>query len=247
MQAHTGADVIGWFEHDVVLGLIRSVATDDVEDAATTLADAVRREVDAQLDAIPGKRVRVSLRDLLLAERRRRATDSRPGQLTASDRVTWRTSPPSARWISFGSLACLIAFAPVFLAVAALVKLTSRGPVLFRQQRVGRGRTSVHDAQVPDDARRTPTSAIHQEYVENFIQQGQAATSGKDAVFKMVNDPRITPVGSFLRKTSLDELPQFWNVLRGEMSLVGPRPPLAIRGGSTSAGTAAASSRPSRA
>ena len=83
LQAQTGADVIGWFERDVVLGLIRSVAPVDLEDAATTLADAVRREVDAQLDALPGRRVRVSLRDLLLAERRRLAGDSRPGQLTA--------------------------------------------------------------------------------------------------------------------------------------------------------------------
>jgi lipopolysaccharide/colanic/teichoic acid biosynthesis glycosyltransferase len=126
----------------------------------------------------------------------------------------------------FGSLCCLIAFSPLFVAVALAVKLTSRGPVLFRQQRIGRaGRPftmlKFRTMHVGLDER------IHREYVEAFIQHGQAATSGTGTVFKLVNDPRITSVGGFLRKSSLDELPQFLNVLSGEMSLVGPRPPVA--------------------
>jgi lipopolysaccharide/colanic/teichoic acid biosynthesis glycosyltransferase len=117
-----------------------------------------------------------------------------------------------------------VAFGPVLLCVAAAVKLTSKGPVFFRQQRVGEAGEpftmfKFRTMQVNADHR------IHQEYVEKFI-QNQAATSGKDAVFKLVNDPRVTSVGDFLRRSSLDELPQFWNVLRGDMSLVGPRPPL---------------------
>jgi lipopolysaccharide/colanic/teichoic acid biosynthesis glycosyltransferase len=111
----------------------------------------------------------------------------------------------------------------VLLVVAALVKLTSPGPVFFRQQRVG-------ENAAPFTMLKFRTmfvncdSAAHREYVSQFIKTGAAATGG---VFKMTHDPRITPLGRFLRKTSLDELPQFLNVLRGEMSLVGPRPPLA--------------------
>ena len=131
----------------------------------------------------------------------------------------------ATRPISAGSLALLALLSPVFLIVAALVKLTSSGPVIFRQARVGRSarlftmlkfRTMRIDA---DDA-------IHQQYVTQFITASHQHSRSSDAVYKIVNDPRLTPIGRFLRKTSLDELPQFWNVLTGDMSLVGPRPPV---------------------
>ena len=127
-----------------------------------------------------------------------------------------------------GSLSLLALLSPVFLAIAVAVKLTSEGPVLFRQKRIGEYGTpftflKFRSMYTDND------SSQHKEYVRQLI-AGQAAKQPTDGngegVFKLTNDPRITPVGSFLRRTSLDELPQFLNVLRGEMSLVGPRPPV---------------------
>jgi lipopolysaccharide/colanic/teichoic acid biosynthesis glycosyltransferase len=114
----------------------------------------------------------------------------------------------------------------VFLVIAALVRLTSRGPVFFRQVRVGEHAKTFKMLKF-----RTMytgvDAALHQEFVTRFITASDSCNEpGKDARFKIAHDPRITPVGQFLRKTSLDELPQFWNVVRGDMSLVGPRPPL---------------------
>jgi lipopolysaccharide/colanic/teichoic acid biosynthesis glycosyltransferase len=97
--------------------------------------------------------------------------------------------------------------------------------VFFRQQRIGEaGRPftmlKFRTMQVNED----PT--IHQQYVTAFINNGAEAAAPGSGVFKIVDDPRVTSIGHFLRRASLDELPQFWNVLVGEMSLVGPRPPL---------------------
>jgi lipopolysaccharide/colanic/teichoic acid biosynthesis glycosyltransferase len=127
-----------------------------------------------------------------------------------------------------GSATLLLLTSPLIAAIALLIKLTSKGPVIFQQERLGqlgarfkclkfRTMHTNHDPK------------IHQEYIQRFI-AGQSestnAEEGKPAVYKITNDPRVTPIGRFLRKTSLDEFPQFWNVLKGEMSLVGPRPPV---------------------
>ncbi len=127
-----------------------------------------------------------------------------------------------------GSAAALFFFAPIFGAVALAVKLSSKGPVLFKQERLGQHGKPF--TVLKFRSMRTNCDAkIHQQYVEQFI-AGQADGSSDKAekpVYKLQKDPRITKVGHFIRKTSLDELPQFWNVLRGDMSLVGPRPSLA--------------------
>lgn len=127
-----------------------------------------------------------------------------------------------------GSAAALVFFSPVFAAVAIAVKFSSKGPVLFKQERLGQhGKTFTV---LKFRSMRTDCDAkIHQKYVEQFIagQVDGKAGDSEEPVYKIQQDPRVTPIGNFIRKTSLDELPQFWNVLRGEMSLVGPRPSLA--------------------
>ena len=126
-----------------------------------------------------------------------------------------------------GSAAALLLFSPVFAAVALAVKLSSKGPVLFKQERLGQhGKTFTV---LKFRSMRTDCDAkIHQQYVEQFIagQVDGKSENGEKTVFKIQKDPRVTAIGRFIRRTSLDELPQFWNVLRGDMSLVGPRPSL---------------------
>jgi lipopolysaccharide/colanic/teichoic acid biosynthesis glycosyltransferase len=127
-----------------------------------------------------------------------------------------------------GSLVALILCLPVLVIIALAVKLTSNGPVLFRQVRLGRyGKKftflKFRSMHVNNDHK------IHEDYVARFILgvPGAGQTGGGQAkLYKLTADPRITPVGRFLRNTSLDEIPQFLNVLMGDMSLVGPRPPV---------------------
>ena len=125
-----------------------------------------------------------------------------------------------------GSLVAIVLFFPIMFVIGVLVKLTSEGPVLFKQRRIGqygkeftflKFRTMYHNCD----------QSLHKEYVEKFIEnRGEKHKADNGEFFKIVNDPRVTPLGRFLRRSSLDELPQFFNVLKGEMSIVGPRPPI---------------------
>jgi lipopolysaccharide/colanic/teichoic acid biosynthesis glycosyltransferase len=127
-----------------------------------------------------------------------------------------------------GSLAGIIVCLPALIAIAVAIKLTSEGPVLFRQVRLGRyGKkfTFLKFRSMYTNNDHT----IHREYVKQFI-SGQSGTEqaggNEEKVYKLTRDPRVTPLGRILRKTSMDELPQLFNVLKGDMSLVGPRPPV---------------------
>ena len=113
-----------------------------------------------------------------------------------------------------GSAICLLAMAPLFGIIALLIKLDSPGPVFFRQERVG-----FHKRRFRLLKFRTMVNGA-----EQLQQQLESLNEAEGPVFKIKDDPRVTRIGTFLRRSSLDELPQLINVLKGEMSLVGPRP-----------------------
>jgi lipopolysaccharide/colanic/teichoic acid biosynthesis glycosyltransferase len=128
-----------------------------------------------------------------------------------------------------GSIVCLIIFMPVMIITALAIRITSPGPVIYRQRRLGR-------AGVPftmykfRSMRQDTDDKIHREYIRAFMSgNGEKVNNGDEnrPLYKIKCDPRVTNVGRFIRKYSIDELPQLFNVLKGEMSLVGPRPALA--------------------
>jgi exopolysaccharide biosynthesis polyprenyl glycosylphosphotransferase len=125
--------------------------------------------------------------------------------------------------ICVSGLALVLLF-PFFLLVAAGIKLSSKGPVMYKQVRIGRNGQSF-DFYKFRSMHINTQSDIHKDYVQNFIKNGCATRTENDIkVFKITDDPRIFPFGNFIRKTSIDEFPQLFNVLKGDMSLVGPRP-----------------------
>jgi lipopolysaccharide/colanic/teichoic acid biosynthesis glycosyltransferase/ActR/RegA family two-component response regulator len=135
---------------------------------------------------------------------------------------------------------CLALLSPVLLIAAALIRLESPGSPMFKQIRIGSRRRKTPDGEIWETVPFTfyklrtmvndADSAPHKEYVQALIRKDQAgmaaAQNGETPTRKLVNDRRVTRLGRFLRRSSLDELPQLWNVLKGEMSLVGPRPPI---------------------
>lgn len=149
----------------------------------------------------------------------------------ANDIVENKTSPgrcyevtKRAMDISLSALALVVLF-PLMLGLSFLIKVTSPGPALFRQRRVGRSGKEFTCFKFRT-MRNGASPELHQRYFSAYVRGEPASSEGKGGqeIYKVVDDPRVTRVGGRLRATCLDELPQFVNVFRGEMSLVGPRP-----------------------
>ena len=226
-------DLIGWYEKGVVLGVIFTEVSCEGE---TPITEILRSKV---VDALEGELGRKVLSSLVVTthlfpektgqDKGEKVADSRFYPDLAKSTPKKRISQVAKRVIDvLGSSFLLLVLSPLLALIAVGIKLTSKGTVIFKQERLGQFGSKFRCLKFRTMyANNDPR--IHQEYVQKFI-NGQAETahkeSGKPAVYKIKNDSRVTAVGRLLRKTSLDELPQFWNVLMGEMSLVGPRPSL---------------------
>lgn len=226
-------DLIGWYEKGVILGVIFTEVSCEAE---TPITEILRSKVVEALNGELGRKVASSLvvTTHLFPEKGgqdkgAKVADHRFYPDLAKATPKKRISQVAKRVLDvLGSAFLLLMLSPLLAVIAIAIKLTSKGPVIFKQERLGQFGSKFRCLKfrtmyVNNDPK------IHQEYVQRFI-NGQAENaqkeSGKPAVYKIKNDSRVTTLGRFLRKTSLDEFPQFWNVLMGEMSLVGPRPSL---------------------
>ncbi|MDY0040410.1 MAG: exopolysaccharide biosynthesis polyprenyl glycosylphosphotransferase [Desulforhabdus sp.] len=230
-------DLKGWYQHDSIVGVIFSELGDDNAINSSEAVDSISSKFMSCLAKVlrPETLGQVNITFHAFPEQRH------PGSSREPDAMLYPPSNGANKSQGFsiflkktidiiGSLLAIVLFAPFFVLIAAAIKLTSKGPILFRQERVGQfGRKftflKFRSMYVNNDA------SLHKRYIEKFIKEKASYTScdngaKQQAVYKISDDPRVTRVGRFIRKTSLDELPQFFNVLKGDMSLVGPRPPI---------------------
>lgn len=219
-------DFVGWYQGNAIVGVI---LTEVDKTSGIYLQNLMTAEVSLRLQANLGPNVadnvRISFRFFPEDSGEPNGSGLMDEKIHPEYRerdVTMKVSRMLKRAIDiFVSFLAIIVFSPLFLLISAAVKLTSKGPVLFRQERIGQhGRRftflKFRSMKCSSD------SLIHQEYIKRFIAGDIAKAQG--TTFKITQDPRLTPIGGFLRKCSLDELPQLLNVLNGDMSLVGPRP-----------------------
>jgi len=225
-------DVIGWYWENAVIGIMfTEITLDEQRPILTTIMERVSEILRGNLSLQQFSQTGMSFH--FYPEDWDQEAMERPGNPTLYPDLLDRERKQKHLLVVkramdvIGSVAALLLLSPVFAMIAILVKLTSKGPVIYRQPRLGQfgerfQLLKFRSMHCDSDHK------IHQEFMKNVIagkHHGRTPDGGK-LVYKMTNDPRVTPIGGFLRRSSLDELPQFFNVLKGEMSLVGPRPPL---------------------
>ena len=225
-------DIAGWYENDRVVGVMFiEICLEERNTIVSTIISRVSEILRDHLSLEQFNRVSFSFHVFPEDWDKDSKKPSNPvfyPDLSKQERGR-RVSGALKRTLDLiGSMLALMVLSPAFLVIAVAVKATSKGPVFFRQQRLGQhGRPfAFYKFRSMYTANNT---SVHQEYVKKLI-AGKAERNGSNGngqgVFKLTSDRRITRIGAFLRRTSLDELPQFYNVIKGDMSLVGPRPPI---------------------
>jgi lipopolysaccharide/colanic/teichoic acid biosynthesis glycosyltransferase len=219
-------DVMGWYKNNTVIGVIFTELRSE-NPAIGKIVERVNAALRARLTPEQIAAITVSVH--LYPHRDLGALGSSANDKLYPDLKRQRSARLLKRVIDLlGSLGLLVLLAPVFVMVGVAIKLTSKGPILFKQTRVGQlGKPftllKFRSMYVNAD------SKAHEQYVKDLILRGRDGEGApealkRDRLFKLSRDPRVTPLGHFIRKTSIDELPQLLNVLAGGMSLVGPRP-----------------------
>jgi lipopolysaccharide/colanic/teichoic acid biosynthesis glycosyltransferase len=219
-------DILGWYQSGTTLGLLMTELGETNSMTTETIAKKLVMVVQEAVSAESFQKISFQFR--LFPQEIGKSSENNDYHIHYPDisrkhRSKYSSGHVLKRTLDIaGSIFALTVFMPIFVFIGLLVKLTSRGPMLFCQKRVG-----LYGKEFNFYKFRTMYTGndpkIHQEYVAKLISGKLNESKG---VYKIVNDPRITPLGRFLRKSSLDELPQFVNILKNDMSLVGPRPPL---------------------
>jgi lipopolysaccharide/colanic/teichoic acid biosynthesis glycosyltransferase len=225
-------DVVGWYWEKTAIGVVfTEVAADEVSSSVSTMIARVNEILLSTLDMEQFSQIGMSFH--VYPESSNQGTKNGLGNAVLYPDLLKREQHQkhllaAKRVIDIvGSSAAMLLLSPLFAVTALLVKLTSSGPVIYRQRRLGQfGQPfellKFRSMRVDSDTH------VHQEFMKNVIAGNHNAKSpdSDKPVYKMTCDQRVTSIGRVLRRSSLDELPQFLNVLKGEMSLVGPRPPL---------------------
>jgi lipopolysaccharide/colanic/teichoic acid biosynthesis glycosyltransferase len=231
-QSIRETDVKGWYKNGSVFGVIfTEIGDGDENNITTVLLTKVTAALGSTMRIKDINQIRLSFH-VYPEDITRSGGDGLPDLTLYPDQASGTDGKRASRVIKraidiLGSVFALVILSPLLLAIALTIKLTSAGPVLFRQKRVGQYGTlftflKFRSMYLAND------DTIHKEYVTRFIsgEPASEAAGSEQSVFKLKNDPRVTRIGRLLRKSSFDEIPQLFNVLRGEMSLVGPRPPV---------------------
>jgi lipopolysaccharide/colanic/teichoic acid biosynthesis glycosyltransferase len=231
LSAGRETDLVGWYKDRITLGVLYvGLASIDRDSILNSILSRVKALLKQKLASEQFKQVTISFH--FFPDEWDQTKPGRPIDLVlypelADSGKHKRIQLAFKRLIDIaGSAAALLVCLPLLWIIGLSIKATSRGPVLFSQTRVGqygarfillKFRTMYFDID----------RSVHKKFVTTLIadkEESEPSEENGERVYKLTNDKRITPVGRFLRRTSLDELPQFVNVLRGEMSLVGPRP-----------------------